>query len=79
MKSEAMIKAIALVGTQSELAKKCGKSQSTICDWLHGRKRISPEHVPELVTAVQGRIAAYEFRPDLPMIFPHPEGGKDVS
>lgn len=74
MKNEAMVKAIALAGSQSELAKKCGKSQSTICDWLHGKKRISPEHVPALVAAVRGEIAAYEFRPDLPTVFPHPAG-----
>lgn len=72
MKNKAMEKAIFLVGSQSELAKKCGKSQSTICDWLNGKKRISPENVPSLVAAVDGLICAHEFRSDLPEIFPHP-------
>ncbi|HCL5312094.1 TPA: helix-turn-helix domain-containing protein [Salmonella enterica] len=69
MKNDAVAKAIALTGSQGALAKKCKKSQSTISDWLHGKKKISPEHVPALVNAVNGDIAACEFRPDLPEIF----------
>lgn len=72
MKNIAVAKAIAIAGNQIELAKKCGKSQSTICDWLNGKKKISPEHVPALVKAVGGEILAYEFRPDLPDVFPKP-------
>lgn len=72
MKNAAVEKAIAIAGSQMALAKRCGKAQSTICDWLNGKKRISPEHVPELVAAVDGEIAPYEFRPDLPGLFPHP-------
>lgn len=72
-KNYAVEKAIAIAGSQKELAKRCGKAQSTICDWLNGKKRISPVHVPELVKAVGGEIQAYEFRPDLPAIFPHPD------
>ncbi|AOP83515.1 transcriptional regulator [Enterobacter hormaechei] len=72
-KNSAVEKAIAIAGSQKELAKRCGKAQSTICDWLNGKKRISPVHVPELVKAVGGEIQAHEFRPDLPSIFPHPD------
>ncbi len=68
MKNIAVAKAISIEGNQVELAKKCGKSQSTICDWLNGKKKISPEHVPALVNAVN----AHEFRPDLPDVFPKP-------
>jgi DNA-binding transcriptional regulator YdaS (Cro superfamily) len=69
MKNPAVEKAIAIVGSQKELAKRCGKAQSTVCDWLNGKKRISPVHVPDLVNAVNGEIQAYEFRPDLPLFF----------
>ncbi|EHA4364012.1 transcriptional regulator [Escherichia coli] len=72
MKNPAVEKAISITGSQKELAKRCGKAQSTICDWLNGKKRISPVHVPDLVAAVNGEIKAYEFRPDLPSIFPPP-------
>lgn len=73
VKNSAVEKAIAIAGSQKELAKRCGRAQSTICDWLNGKKRISPIHVPALVSAVGGEIQAHEFRPDLPQIFPHPE------
>lgn len=73
MKNHAVEKAIAIAGSQMALAKRCGKAQSTICDWLNGKKRISPEHVHLLVSAAEGEISAYEFRPDLPNLFPHPE------
>jgi len=72
MKNEAIAKAIIIAGSQMALAKRCGRAQSTICDWLNGKKRISPEYVPDLVSAVEGKIAPYEFRPDLPDLFPHP-------
>lgn len=73
MRNRAVEKAIAIAGSQKELAKRCGKAQSTICDWLNGKKQISPVHVPVLVKAIDGEIQAYEFRPDLPELFPHPD------
>ena len=73
MKNLAVEKAIAIAGSQKELAKRCGKAQSTVCDWLNGKKQISPVHVPGLVKAVGGAVQAFEFRPDLPELFPHPD------
>ena len=73
MKNSAVEKAIAIDGSQKELAIRCGKAQSTICDWLNGKKQISPVHVPVLVRAIEGKIQAHEFRPDLPELFPHPD------
>lgn len=73
MKNSAVEKAIAIAGSQKELAIRCGKAQSTICDWLNGKKQISPVHVPVLVRAIGVRIQAHEFRPDLPELFPHPD------
>lgn len=79
MKNLGMEKAIEIVGSQSELAKLCQKSQSTICDWLNGKKKISPEHVPTLVEAVSGKVKSHEFRPDLPTLFPHPAGSDHAA
>ncbi|EHL4999437.1 helix-turn-helix domain-containing protein [Escherichia coli] len=72
MKHKAIEKAIEILGSQQALAKRCGKAQSTVCDWLNCKNKISPEFVPLLVAAVDGKIQAYEFRPDLPELFPHP-------
>lgn len=73
MKNLGVEQAIAIVGSQMTLAKKCGRAQSTICDWLNGKIQISPEYVPDLVEATGGLVPAYQFRPDLPKLFPHPE------
>ncbi|WP_045441289.1 transcriptional regulator [Citrobacter sp. S-77] len=73
MKHKAIEKAIEILGSQQALAKRCGKAQSTVCDWLNCKNKISPEFVPLLVAAVDGKIQAHEFRPDLPAIFPHPD------
>ncbi|HEI6731089.1 YdaS family helix-turn-helix protein [Yersinia enterocolitica] len=74
MRNKGIEKAIMLVGgTQQKLAKKTKHSQSTISEWLNGKSLISPEFVPGLVAATQGKVKAYEFRPDLPELFPHPE------
>lgn len=72
MKNPAVEKAIKIAGSQKALAQRCGKAQSTICDWLNGKKKISPEHVHDLVEAVNGEVQGFEFRPDLPNLFPHP-------
>ncbi|KGT91262.1 transcriptional regulator [Erwinia typographi] len=79
MKNLGMAKAIELAGSQSELAKLCKKSQSTICDWLNGKKKISPEHVPTLVKAVSGKVQPHELRPDLPTLFPHPAPAQEAQ
>ncbi|BCZ39806.1 TPA: helix-turn-helix domain-containing protein [Serratia marcescens] len=73
MKNAAVEKAIEIAGSQMALARLCGKAQSTICDWLNGKKRIKPEHVHALVIATGGKVQPYEFRPDLPHLFPHPD------
>ncbi|EON0833575.1 transcriptional regulator, partial [Escherichia coli] len=52
MKNEGIAKAVDIAGSQIALARRCGRAQSTICDWLNGKKKISPEFVPSLVKAV---------------------------
>ncbi|MBM6570507.1 YdaS family helix-turn-helix protein, partial [Escherichia coli] len=51
MKHKAIEKAIEILGSQQALAKRCGKAQSTVCDWLNCKNKISPEFVPLLVAA----------------------------
>ncbi|PHI31187.1 transcriptional regulator [Budvicia aquatica] len=73
MKNNAIDKAIRIAGGQKALGEKVGRAQSTICDWLNNKKRIAPEVVPNLVLVTGGEVQAYEFRPDLPHLFPHPD------
>ncbi|WP_140919052.1 transcriptional regulator [Limnobaculum xujianqingii] len=73
MKNNEIDKAIRIAGSQKALGKKIGRAQSTVCDWLHNRKRVAPEVVPILVDITGGEVKGYEFRPDLPTLFPHPD------
>ncbi|MDC9622113.1 helix-turn-helix domain-containing protein [Xenorhabdus sp. XENO-7] len=68
-------KAIKLWGSQKRFAEHIGKAQSTVSDWLTGKKRISPENVVIIVEATNGAVQAHELRPDLPKVFPPPEIG----
>lgn len=64
--------AIAIVGTQKELAQACGVSQAAVQKWLHNKAKVAPQNVASLVRATNGQIKAHQIRPDLPTLFPHP-------
>ncbi|WP_338011075.1 transcriptional regulator [Photorhabdus temperata] len=49
-----------------------GRSQSTVSDWLNGKKKVSPESVPSIVEITKGVVQPHELRPDLPKVFPPP-------
>lgn len=67
-------RAVEVVGSQKNLAIACGVSQAAVQKWLYGKSRVAPEHVVELVHATNGQVKAHEVRPDLPALFPHPNG-----
>ncbi|MCP9270452.1 helix-turn-helix domain-containing protein [Xenorhabdus sp. XENO-1] len=79
MINTAIEKAIKLWGSQKRFAEHIGKAQSTVSDWLTGKKRISPENVVIIVEATNGAVQAHELRPDLPKVFPPPVEHNDVS
>lgn len=65
--------AIAIVGTQKELAQACGVSQAAVQKWLHNKAKVAPQNVASLVEATQGQVKAHQIRPDLPSLFPNPD------
>ncbi|MGX8948480.1 YdaS family helix-turn-helix protein [Providencia stuartii] len=70
MKNEIIDKAIKSIGTtQIGFAKLIGVSQSTVSDWLNSKKKVSPRLVPLIVNLTNGKVKAYEIRPDLPELF----------
>ncbi|MGJ0638466.1 transcriptional regulator [Xenorhabdus bovienii] len=79
MINTAIEKAIKLWGSQKRFAEHIGKAQSTVSDWLTGKKRISPENVVIIVEATNGAVQAHELRPDLPKVFPPPIEHDHVS
>lgn len=65
--------AIEVVGGQLKLAIKIGVAQPTVWNWLHEKKRVSPQYVPAIVKATKGKVLASDLRPDLPHLFPPPK------
>lgn len=70
--NEVIKKAVDAAGSQAALARACGVSQPAVFRWLSGR-RVKADYVMAIVNATGGLVKAYEIRPDLPDIFPHPE------
>ncbi|EPK6502075.1 TPA: helix-turn-helix domain-containing protein [Klebsiella quasipneumoniae subsp. quasipneumoniae] len=66
-------KAIEIAGSQTKLAQLVGVSQVSVCRWLNEKKKVSPERVHALSDATGNAIKPHQIRPDLPMLFPHPE------
>lgn len=72
MINDVIDRAIKMVGSQKKFAMKVGVSQPNVWYWLHSKKKVSPERVLSIVEATGGMVKAYEIRPDLPDLFPHP-------
>lgn len=70
--NEVIKTAIAIAGSQKKLGVACGVSQAAVGKWLHNKSKVSPEHVGSVVNATGGEVKAYQLRPDLPALFPHP-------
>lgn len=71
--NEHIKKAISILGGQAALARACGVTQPAVFRWLNGR-RVKADYVMSIVNATNGEVKPYEIRPDLPDLFPHPEG-----
>ncbi|WP_370905980.1 helix-turn-helix domain-containing protein [Citrobacter koseri] len=72
MVNNAINSAIEIVGSQQKLADACEVSQPTVWAWLHGRKKASAQNAVRIEKATSGKIRAYQIRPDLTELFPHP-------
>lgn len=65
-------KAVEILGGQAALARACGVTQPAVFRWLNGI-RVKADHVMSIVKATGGEVKAYQIRPDLPELFPHPD------
>lgn len=61
----AIEKAVKLVGGQAVLAAKLGVSQATVSKWVRRLNAVKLENALEIERITQGRVRAYEIRPDL--------------
>lgn len=72
MVNKAINAAIEIVGSQQKLADACGVKQPSVWAWLHGKKKVSAENAKRIELATEGTVPAYQIRPDLSDLFPHP-------
>ena len=72
MVNKAIYLAIEFVGSQQKLADACGVKQPSVWAWLHGKKKVSAENAKRIELATSGHVHAYQIRPDLSDLFPHP-------
>ena len=66
---QAIDKAIAIVGTQSSLARKLGISPQAVAQWRSGARRIPVEQAVAIEKATAGKVTARALRPDLAKVF----------
>lgn len=78
MTNKVIQRAIEIAGSQQKLASLCGVAQPTVWRWLHGG-RVDISNVLSVVKATDGKVKAYEIRPDLPEIFPQPSSMTNVA
>jgi len=57
--------AICQVGSQAELARRCGCAQQTISKILHREISVSPEIAKKIDLATDGNVPRWKLRPDL--------------
>lgn len=72
MVNKAINAAIEIVGSQQKLADACGVKQPSVWAWLHGKKKVSAKNAKRIEMATDGTVPAYQIRPDLSDLFPHP-------
>ncbi len=68
--TEALTKAIAIVGGQTQLARLLGVKQAHVWHWLKKAGRVPGEHVLAIEKATGGEITRHQLRPDL---YPDPQ------
>lgn len=65
MSQSALEKAVEIVGSQAELARRIDKKQAHVWNWLNRDKEVPAEAVIPIERATEGKVTRHELRPDL--------------
>lgn len=63
--TDALAKAIEVVGGQTQLARLLGVKQANVWHWLNKAERVPGEYVLAIETATGGQVTRHDLRPDL--------------
>jgi len=58
-------KAIKVAGSQAELARRIGKKQAHVWNWLNRDSQVPAEAVLSIEAATNGKVTRHDLRPDL--------------
>ena len=61
----ALQRAVAIAGSQTELARRIGLKQAHVWNWLNKARRVPGEAVLAIEAATDGKVTRTELRPDL--------------
>jgi DNA-binding transcriptional regulator YdaS (Cro superfamily) len=56
---------VKVAGSQAELARRIGKKQAHVWNWLHRDAQVPAEAVLPIEAATAGQVTRHELRPDL--------------
>lgn len=65
MSQTSLRKAIEIAGSQAELARRIGKTQAHIWNWLHRDSRVPAEMVLAIEAATGNVVTRHQLRPDI--------------
>ena len=65
MRQTPLEKAVEIAGSHAELARRIGKKQAHVWNWLHRDKEVPAEAVIPIETATAGQVTRQQLRPDL--------------
>ncbi|MCW5730858.1 MAG: molecular chaperone TorD family protein [Alphaproteobacteria bacterium] len=72
--TDALGRAIAALGGQTQLARRLGVKQANVWHWLNRAGRVPGEYVLAIEQATDGRVTRHELRPDL-----YPDAGNRAA
>ena len=58
-------KAVEIAGSQAELARRIGKKQAHVWNWLNRDKEVPAESVLSIEAATAGKVTRHDLRPDI--------------
>lgn len=76
MSQSALQKAVEVAGSQAELARRIGKKQAHVWNWLHRDNEVPAEAAIPIETATGGKVTRHDLRPDIFGPAPKPERRK---